>query len=58
MFEGMRVKGLTQTTISGGRVVYDEGVIKSTPGSGKYIGREMHGFAYERIPALDEMRRI
>ncbi len=54
----MKVKGLTQTTIAGGRVVFEDGVVKSTPGSGKYVGREVYGHVYDRIPALDEMRRI
>jgi dihydropyrimidinase len=58
IFEGMRVKGLTQTTISGGRVAYDEGAILSKPGQGRYIGRENYGYAYERIAAREEMRRI
>lgn len=58
IFEGMRVKGLTQTTISGGRIAFDEGKILSKAGQGRYIGRENYGFAYERIPARDEARRI
>jgi dihydropyrimidinase len=32
IFEGMRVKGLPQTTFSAGRVVYNEGVLSSKPG--------------------------
>lgn len=39
-------------------MVYNEGVITSTPGSGKYIARENYGFAYERIPARDAMRKL
>ena len=54
----MRVKGLAQTTLSGGRIVYNEGVITSKPGSGRYISRDTHGFAYERIPARDAVRRL
>lgn len=54
----MRVRGLTQTTLSAGRVVYNDGVITSTPGSGRYITRDNYGFAYERIPARDAQRRI
>ena len=30
----------------------------SKPGSGRYIGRENLGFAYERIPAREAMRRL
>jgi dihydropyrimidinase len=58
VFEGLRVKGLTQTTFSAGRVVYNEGVVLSKPGTGRYIGRENYGFAYERIPAREAMRKI
>lgn len=58
IFEGMRVKGLTQTTISGGRVAFDEGVILSKAGQGRYIGRENYGFAYERIQPREEMRKL
>ena len=54
----MKVKGLTQTTISGGRIVFEDGVLKSQPGSGKFVPRENYGFAYEKIPALDAMRKI
>lgn len=54
----MKVKGLTQTTISGGRIAYEDGVVKSTPGSGKFVARETYGYPYERIPALDAMRRL
>jgi dihydropyrimidinase len=54
----MKVKGLAQTTISGGRVVFNEGVLTSTPGQGKYVAREAYGFAYERIPALDKARKL
>jgi dihydropyrimidinase len=54
IFEGLRVKGLTQTTISGGRVVYNEGVVTSKPGSGRYIPRENYGFAYERVFPREE----
>lgn len=53
IFEGLKVKGLTQTTLVGGRVVYHDGVVKSNPGSGKYVGREAYGYSYEKIPALD-----
>ena len=52
------MKGLTQTTFSAGRIAYDEGVVLSKPGQGRYIGRENYGFAYERIPAREEMRKI
>ena len=38
--------------------MYDEGVVLSKPGSGRYIGRENLGFAYERIPAREAMRRL
>jgi dihydropyrimidinase len=58
IFEGMRVKGLTQTTFSAGRLAFHEGVVLSKPGQGRYIARENYGFAYERIPAREAMRKI
>jgi len=58
IFEGLRVKGLTQTTFSAGRVVYHEGKILSTPGSGRFIPRENYGFAYERIGPREVQRKI
>ena len=54
----MKVKGVAETTISGGRVVYSDGKVHSKPGSGKYIGRETNGFVYERIGPLDQARRV
>ena len=39
-------------------MVYDEGVVLSKPGSGRYIARENLGFAYERIPAREAMRKL
>lgn len=37
--------------------MYDEGVVLSKPGSGRYIGRENLGFAYERIIPREAMRK-
>jgi dihydropyrimidinase len=56
IFEGIKVNGLTETTIAGGRVVFENNEVKSTPGSGKFMARENYGFVYERIPAMDRMR--
>ena len=58
IFEGMQVKGLTHTTLVGGRVVYEDGVVKSKAGSGRYVGRANYGHVYEKIPAQDEQRKI
>lgn len=58
IFEGMKVKGLAQTTFSAGRLVYNEGIITSTPGSGRFITRENYGFAYERVHLRDLQRKI
>ena len=58
IFEGLKVKGLAQTTLSAGRVVFNEGVVTSTPGTGRYIQREAYGFAYDRIPAREKARSL
>ena len=58
IFEGLKVKGLAETTIAGGRVVFDHGVSTSTPGSGRFVSRNPYGFAYERIPLRDAARKL
>ena len=38
--------------------MYNEGIVHSKPGSGRYIARENYGFSYERVIPKEEMRRI
>jgi dihydropyrimidinase len=58
IFEGIKVRGLAEKTFVRGNMVFNEGKVLSTPGSGRYVTRENYGFPFERIESLDEMRRI
>jgi dihydropyrimidinase len=58
VFEGMKVTGVPQTCLLSGKEVFHEGKLNVTPGTGKYISRDVHGYSYERIPYLDKMKAI
>ncbi len=40
MFEGKHVKGLPRYTLSRGKVVVDDGAVKTEEGHGEFVGRE------------------
>jgi len=42
----MRVTGTADVTITGGRVVWENGKFNSKPGSGRYYPREPFGYAF------------
>jgi dihydropyrimidinase len=42
VYEGMEVTGLAKTTLSQGKVVWDDGELKATRGAGRYIDRPCH----------------
>jgi hypothetical protein len=52
----MHVTGLTSHTICNGDLVYENGIITSTPGSGQYLKREPFGYAFSRTAALTRKR--
>ena len=54
IFEGMTVRGVNAVTISQGKVVYQDGEVRSERGSGRYIKRPVYAPYYE---ALDKMAR-
>ena len=56
VFEGMKVKGSADTTISRGRVVWDGKSLDCASGSGQYISRETYGFPFERIGQREKQR--
>lgn len=56
IFEGMQVTGVADVTISRGRVVWENGVLSTQKGSGKFIPRPCFGFAFEGIDTRDEVR--
>jgi len=39
VFEGMEVTGLARSTIAGGRLVWHEGELRTSPGDGRYVPR-------------------
>src|SRR5579863_7261695 len=42
MFEGMRVKGVTKTVLSRGRVIIDNGAFTGKPGAGEFLRRKTY----------------
>lgn len=58
IFEGMECHGVPVVTVSGGRVVYEEGRLKVSPGQGRFIHRQPFSeFVYKRIRQRDEVRK-
>jgi dihydropyrimidinase len=45
MFEGIRVKGVTKTVLSRGRVIIDNGVFTGKPGAGEFLRRQTYSGA-------------
>ncbi|XP_053344290.1 dihydropyrimidinase [Clarias gariepinus] len=56
IFEGMECHGVPLVTISGGRVVYENGRVLAQPGTGRFIPRKPYSdFVYKRIRQRDEV---
>ena len=45
MFEGMRVKGVTKTVLSRGRVIIENGAFTGKPGAGEFLRRKTYSGA-------------
>lgn len=56
IFEGMTVHGIADYTLSRGVVVWENGELKTTQGSGKYIPRKPFGPVFTSIPVRDQVR--
>jgi dihydropyrimidinase len=56
IFEGMEVHGVAEITISRGRVVWENGVLKTVKGSGRYIPRLCFGPPYDGMEIRDRAR--
>ncbi len=48
-FEGMKVKGFTETVLSRGKIVVDKGEYLGRPGDGMFIKRGPYGGAYQPV---------
>lgn len=58
IFEGMECHGVPVVTISRGKVVYEEGQLKVSPGHGRFIHRQPFSqFVYKRIHQRDQVRK-
>lgn len=58
IFEGMECHGVPVATISRGRVVYEEGQLKVSPGHGRFIHRQPFSqFVYKRIQQRDQVSK-
>uniref|UniRef100_A0A3Q3XCQ9 Amidohydrolase-related domain-containing protein n=1 Tax=Mola mola TaxID=94237 RepID=A0A3Q3XCQ9_MOLML len=56
IFEGMECHGVPVVTISRGRVVYEGGQLKASPGHGRFIHRKPFAeFVYKRIQQRDQV---
>ena len=49
VYEGMEVTGLAKTTLSQGKVVWDNGELKATRGAGRYIDRPCHAPYHDAV---------
>ncbi|KAI5612025.1 dihydropyrimidinase, partial [Silurus asotus] len=57
IFEGMECHGVPLVTISGGRIVYENGRVLAKPGTGRFIYRKPYSdFVFKRIKQRDEVR--
>uniref|UniRef100_A0A7N0THU3 dihydropyrimidinase n=3 Tax=Kalanchoe fedtschenkoi TaxID=63787 RepID=A0A7N0THU3_KALFE len=53
VYDGRTGKGKILVTIAGGRIVWQNGELKVTPGTGKYIKMQPFGYAFEGIDRKD-----
>jgi dihydropyrimidinase len=57
IFEGRTFQGVARTTLSQGKVVWDDGELKSVRGAGRYIPRPCHSVNHETVARAREARR-
>ncbi|KAL6059835.1 dihydropyrimidinase [Balamuthia mandrillaris] len=56
IFEGMEVTGVAEVTISRGVVVWADGELRTTKGSGKYVPRPCFGCVFDSVAVRDRER--
>lgn len=58
IFEGMEVSGVASATLVRGRVVWQEGQLKTQRGWGCYVPRPCWGPAFASVPQRDHQRDL
>ncbi|CAL4973527.1 unnamed protein product [Urochloa decumbens] len=53
VYEGWKGKGLVEVTISRGRVVWEDGKLNITPGTGRYVKLPPFGYVFDGIEKSD-----
>jgi len=55
VFEGFKVKGLPRYTLSRGKVVVDDGVVKAEAGHGQFVAREPYPAVNKALSTWKEL---
>ncbi|KAJ8446839.1 hypothetical protein Cgig2_016149 [Carnegiea gigantea] len=53
VYEGVKGKGKVEVTIAGGRIVWENGLLKAVPGSGKYVEMAPFSYVFDGIDKAD-----
>jgi len=57
IYEGRRIQGYVETTISRGRVVWQHGQLNVEPGSGRFVPLPLHGPLFDGLPKPGSARQ-
>ncbi|KAJ9459112.1 Dihydropyrimidinase [Diplonema papillatum] len=57
IFEGMVVHGVADVTISRGKIVWQDGELRTKNGDGKYVPRRPFGCVFDSVAVREEARR-
>ena len=58
IFEGMTFHGIADKTISAGRIVWEDGELKTENGWGRIVKREPYGYAYRDHDVRERERDV
>ncbi|XP_008788489.2 dihydropyrimidinase [Phoenix dactylifera] len=53
VYDGRTGKGKVEVTISGGRIVWEDGTLNIVPGSGRYVRMEPYGYLFDGVEKAD-----